>query len=39
MRKYLVLLLACVLFFSCRPQRKCAAYNSTMIESHYTDLK
>ncbi len=39
MKKYLVLLLVCVLFFSCRPQRKCAAYNSTMVENRDSSLK
>lgn len=38
MKKYLVLLLVCVLFFSCRPQRKCA-YNSTMVENRDSSLK
>ncbi len=33
MKKYLILILVCVMFSSCRPHRKCAAYNSVTVET------
>ncbi len=33
MKKYLILLLVCAMFLSCRPYKKCAAYNSVTVET------
>lgn len=33
MKKYLIFLLVFVMFFSCRPYKKCAAYNSIKVET------